>query len=103
MKHTTFKYRQTFLVTDYSSVFFDYACTRKKVVLFPYDKDEYLCDRGMYMDMDDLPFPQVFDLDALVDELRSEKNYDAEEFVKTYCTWDTATLLHSFATEQYSV
>ena len=27
----------------------------------------------MYMDMDDLPFPQVFDLDALVDELRSEK------------------------------
>lgn len=76
------------LVTDYSSVFFDYACTRKKVVLFPYDKDEYLCDRGMYMDMDDLPFPQVFDLDALVDELRSEKNYDDTEFVKTFCTWD---------------
>lgn len=76
------------LVTDYSSVFFDYACTRKKVVLFPYDKDEYLCDRGMYMDMDDLPFPQVFDLDALVNELRSEKNYDDTEFVKTFCTWD---------------
>lgn len=76
------------LVTDYSSVFFDYACTRKKVVLFPYDKDEYLCDRGMYMDMDDLPFPQVFDLDALVNELRSEKNYDDAEFVKTFCTWD---------------
>lgn len=76
------------LVTDYSSVFFDYACTRKKVVLFPYDKDEYLCDRGMYMDMDDLPFPQVFDLDALVDELRSTKNYDDTEFVKTFCTWD---------------
>lgn len=77
------------LVTDYSSVFFDYACTRKKIVLFPYDKDEYLCDRGMYMDMDDLPFPQVFDLDALVDELRSEKNYDDTEFVKTFCTWDS--------------
>lgn len=76
------------LVTDYSSVFFDYACTRKKVVLFPYDKDEYLCDRGMYMDMDDLPFPQVFDLDSLVNELRSEKNYDDAEFVKTFCTWD---------------
>ena len=40
------------------------------------------------MDMDDLPFPQVFDLDALVDELRSEKNYDDTEFVKTFCTWD---------------
>lgn len=42
------------------------------------------------MDMDDLPFPQVFDLDALVDELRSEKNYDDTEFVKTYCTWDSS-------------
>lgn len=40
--------------------------------------------------MDDLPFPQVFDLDALVNELRSEKNYDDEEFVKTYCTWDSS-------------
>lgn len=77
------------LVTDYSSVFFDYACTRKKIVLFPYDKDDYLRDRGMYIDMDSLPFPQVFDLDGLIAELRSEKNYDDTEFVKSYCTWDS--------------
>lgn len=76
------------LVTDYSSVFFDYACTRKKIVLFPYDKDEYLCDRGMYMDMDDLPFPQVFNAEDLVNELRAPKNYDDTKFVNEFCTWD---------------
>lgn len=76
------------LVTDYSSVFFDYACTRKKIVLFPYDKEEYLCDRGMYMDMDDLPFPQVFNAEDLVNELRTPKNYDDAEFINEFCTWD---------------
>ena len=62
------------LVTDYSSVFFDFACTRKKIVLFPYDKEEYLQDRGMYFSMDELPFPQVVDIVSLLEELRSEKN-----------------------------
>lgn len=76
------------LVTDYSSVFFDFACTRKKIVLFPYDKDEYLRDRGMYLDMDELPFPQVFDVAHLVKELRSGIDYDDTEFVKTYCPYD---------------
>ena len=76
------------LVTDYSSVFFDYACTRKKIVLFPYDKEEYLCDRGMYMDMDDLPFPQAFNAEELVNELRAPKNYDDTDFINEFCTWD---------------
>ena len=39
------------LITDYSSVFFDFACTRKKIVLFTYDQEEYLRDRGMYFSM----------------------------------------------------
>ncbi|MBO5432568.1 MAG: CDP-glycerol glycerophosphotransferase family protein, partial [Clostridia bacterium] len=37
------------LITDYSSVFFDYAVTGKKVVLFAYDKEDYLSSRGLYM------------------------------------------------------
>lgn len=76
------------LVTDYSSVFFDYACSRKKIVLFPYDKEDYLKNRGMYLDMDDLPFPQVFDVSSLLKELRSEKNYDDSQFIATYCSND---------------
>lgn len=76
------------LITDYSSVFFDYANTRNKIVLFPYDKEDYLKDRGMYLDMDDLPFPQAFDVQTLLNELRSEKNYDDTDFINTYCKYD---------------
>lgn len=76
------------LITDYSSVFFDFACTRKKIVLFPYDKEEYLHDRGMYLDMDELPFPQAFDVPTLLKELRSEKNYDDTDFLEKFCRYD---------------
>lgn len=76
------------LVTDYSSVFFDFACTRKKIILFPYDKEEYLADRGTYFSMDELPFPQVYDIPSLIAELRSEKKYDDEEFLKKFCPYD---------------
>lgn len=78
------------LVTDYSSVFFDFACTGKKIVLFTYDKEEYLADRGMYMSLDELPFPQVFDLETLLGELRSEKNYDDREFLEKFCKYENA-------------
>ena len=76
------------LITDYSSVFFDFACTRRKIVLFPYDKDEYLADRGTYFDMDILPFPQVFNVPSLIEELRSEKNYSDVDFVKKFNAFD---------------
>ncbi len=76
------------LVTDYSSVFFDFACTRRKIVLFPYDKEEYLEKRGMYLDMDELPFPQVFNIPDLLSELRSEEAYDYSKFVDEFCPFD---------------
>lgn len=76
------------LVTDYSSVFFDYANTRRKIVLFVYDKEEYLADRGMYMSLDELPFPQVATLEDLLRELRSEKSYDDTEFLRRFCGYE---------------
>lgn len=76
------------LVTDYSSVFYDFACTGRKIVLFTYDKEEYLADRGMYMSMDELPFPQVADPESLLAELRSEKKYDDREFLERFCKYE---------------
>ncbi len=76
------------LVTDYSSVFFDFACTRRKIVLFPYDKEEYLEKRGMYLDMDELPFPKVYNVPDLLSELRSEDIRDYSGFVEEFCRFD---------------
>ena len=78
------------LITDYSSVFFDFACTRKKIVLFTYDQEEYLRDRGMYFSMEALPFPKVATPAAVLDACRSEKRYDDAEFLKTFCPYEGA-------------
>ena len=76
------------LVTDYSSVFFDFAITGQKVVLFPYDEEEYLASRGMYMDIADLPFPRVYSVPDLLCELRSDKKYDDCAFLSEFCPYE---------------
>ncbi|WP_158295178.1 CDP-glycerol glycerophosphotransferase family protein [Eggerthella lenta] len=78
------------LITDYSSVFFDYANRGGKVILFTYDREDYLKDRGVYLDLDDLPFPKADNYEALANELNSAKSYDDDDFRSTYCTYDGA-------------
>ena len=76
------------LITDYSSVFFDFAPSGKKIVLFTYDEDEYLLSRGMYMDIRELPFPRVSDEKELIAEMRADKNYDEREFLEKFCPYE---------------
>lgn len=38
------------LITDYSSVMFDYALLKRPILLYCYDLDEYIARRGMYFD-----------------------------------------------------
>ncbi len=72
------------LITDYSSVFFDFAITGKKVILFAYDKEKYLSTRGTYMPFEDLPFAIVEKVDDVVREM--QKPYEAsQEFLAEYC------------------
>ena len=76
------------LITDYSSVFFDFANTKRKIVLFNYDEEEYMKYRGTYFPLSDLPFPKVQTIDDLVKELNSPKNYDDSEFLEKFCAYD---------------
>ena len=78
------------LITDYSSVFYDYAVTRNKCVLFTYDAEEYFADRGVYKSIDELPFPQVKTVEELIKEIRCEKQYDDSDFINEYCFYDCA-------------
>lgn len=77
------------LITDYSSVFFDYAVTQKKVILFPYDEADYTASRGMYMPLESLPFPKVYDVSELLREMRSGKQYDETAFLKEFCPYES--------------
>lgn len=76
------------LITDYSSVFFDFANTRKKIILFAYDETEYIQQRGMYKNLRDFPFPIVKNSKELADEMMKPKEYDDSSFLKRYCTYD---------------
>ncbi len=76
------------LVTDYSSVFFDFATTGQKIVLFTYDKEEYMADRGFYISLEELPFPQVNTVAEVMAELNTPKQYDDTAFLQRFCKYD---------------
>lgn len=76
------------LVTDYSSVFFDFLNTGKKIILYTYDKESYLSDRGLYMELEELPFPIVDKMKDLIKEINSEKNYDDNKIRTEFCKYD---------------
>lgn len=76
------------LITDYSSVFFDYAITKKKIILFTYDQEEYFRDRGVYLKLEELPFPKVKTVEELVKEINSPINYNIEPFLEKYCKYE---------------
>ncbi len=54
------------LVTDYSSIFFDFLVTNKPIIFYSWDKDLYEEDRGMYLTEDELPGPTAENLSELI-------------------------------------
>lgn len=59
------------LITDYSSVFFDYTILNRPVLFYMYDKDTYARDlRGFYFDLEEvLPGPIIESEDALLEAI----------------------------------
>lgn len=82
------------LVTDYSSVFFDYAYLKRPIVFFPYDFEVYKDElRGFYLNYTkDLPGEIAYDVDALlaniahglqVTDMTSDENF--MKFYNRFC------------------
>lgn len=53
------------LITDFSSVYFDYAITGRPIIFYTPDWDEYSIKRGMYFDKEQLPGPVCDSIDQL--------------------------------------
>lgn len=77
------------LVTDYSSVFFDYANTNNKIVLFTYDEEEYFENRGCYISLDKLPFTRVKTIDDLCKSINKKQKCKYDSFKAKYCKYDS--------------
>ena len=59
------------LITDYSSLFFDYANLKKPILFYMFDYDEYAKEtRGFYFDFDGLPGPVFKTENDLIDALK---------------------------------
>jgi len=77
------------LITDYSSIMYDFALVSRKIILYTYDKDEYFSTRGVYDDIDRYPFVQVENVaDLLVEIQDSEVAVDYSEMISEYCPVD---------------
>jgi CDP-glycerol glycerophosphotransferase len=83
------------LITDYSSVFFDYANLKRPMIFFVYDIEDYRDRlRGFYFDFEEkAPGPLVKTTEEVIEEInkleknkRLPKNFD--EFYETFCSWE---------------
>ena len=60
------------LITDYSSVFFDYAILERPMLFYMYDMEEYRDEmRGFYLNVEDLPGPVLRNEKELVKAIKS--------------------------------
>lgn len=81
------------LITDYSSVFFDYANLKRPMLFFTYDLEKYRdVLRGFYIDIEEeLPGPLLFTTEEIVDSIKNidkvtakyEEKY--EVFYEKFC------------------
>lgn len=68
------------LITDYSSVFFDYANLKKPIVFYMYDFDEYKDElRGFYVDIEELPGKITKTEQELIKAIEETKDFQYDE------------------------
>lgn len=78
------------LVTDYSSILFDYLATEKHIVLFCPDYERYRKKRGLYLDFDELPFDIAHTPQETIKALNRGKTIDDEPAQQEFCSFDSA-------------
>src|SRR5690606_23669416 len=58
------------LITDYSSIFFDYLPTGRPILFYTYDLEQYQQERGLYFGMEEMPGPSCATLEQLNTQLQ---------------------------------
>ncbi len=99
------------LITDYSSVFFDYANLKRPMLFFTYDLDKYRdILRGFYIDIEEeLPGPLLFTTEEIItavnhiDRLRQEYEPKYRAFYEKYCSWEDGRASERVAEEVFGL
>ncbi len=100
-----------YLITDYSSVFFDYANLRRPMFFYMYDLEKYRdVLRGFYIDIEEeLPGPILLTTQELIDSIKNidkllpqyQKKYDA--FYEKFCSWEDGQASRKVANEVFGL
>ena len=72
------------LITDYSSIMWDFSLTGKPVFLYQPDIKEYSQERGFYWPVEEWPYPRAETMGGLCDII---KNFDDEKYQKDLDTF----------------
>ncbi|WP_036688789.1 CDP-glycerol glycerophosphotransferase family protein [Paucisalibacillus globulus] len=75
------------LITDYSTVFFDFSLLNRPIIFYAYDLEEYKDERDFYYDYKDLvPGPLVTDTNSLLAVIKDKdfRSDRIEEFSKRF-------------------
>ena len=98
-----------FLVTDYSSIFFDYLMLDKEIIFIPYDYDNYVKHRELYFDYNEITpgikyhsFKEFVDNIYRIDRLdyRIERERVKNLMIDDYC-YDACEKTYNFIREHY--
>ena len=76
------------LITDYSSVFYDYANSGKKIILFAYDRKEYESSRGMYEIIDSYPFDYTEKAEEVIPFAHCSGGTPDNAFMQKYASYE---------------
>lgn len=59
------------LITDYSSIFFDFLVTNRPILFYMWDAEYYIDSRGSDIEFDELPGPALYNLKELNDAIQN--------------------------------
>ena len=80
------------LITDYSSIMWDFSLQRKPVFLYQNDVDEYIRDRGFYSDIEEWPYIKARTSEELSEKILGFDNdkyvTELNQFLEKYGTFD---------------
>lgn len=80
------------VITDYSSLMWDFSLQRRPVFLYQNDEEQYENDRGFYAPVSEWPYPKAHSQEELVEQILcfNEEKYIAElnAFLKKYGSCD---------------
>jgi len=81
------------LISDFSSIFFDFLATGKPILFYIKDVEDYKVERGMYMGTDHLPGPNTDSLVVLGNWINhvEEVQEEYKERYENMCCWSNAT------------